>query len=277
MIFDLKEFAVFDGPGMRQTVFLKGCPLHCQWCHNPEGLLMKTELMVSRISCIQCGQCQKVCEHEACIVCGNCVKVCPLRLRKITGLQLTSGELIQLIKENSEYYHRYGGGVTFSGGEPLMQTEFLLETLQGLEGIHKALETSGYASEKSFQSVVKRMDYVMMDIKLFDSQLHKKYIGTDNKQILANAKYLCNGSTPFMIRIPLIPGVNDNEENYKNTAQWLAGAKALEKVELLPYHKTAGAKYTMLGREYAPEFNTEQPVQIINGIFEKYDIRSSVL
>lgn len=277
IVFDIKEFAVFDGPGIRQTVFLKGCPLRCSWCHNPEGLCKAPQLMVSTASCIKCGKCKEVCVNETCISCGACIPVCPLHLRRIAGTEMSSTELADRIKENSEYYSNYGGGVTFSGGEPLMQAEFLVEVLEQLEGIHCAIETSGYCQKELFQKVLEQLDFVMMDIKLMNREKHKFYTGVFNDRILENVSVLCSGDTPFVIRIPVIPGVNDNEENYEETARFLEGAKALQKVELLPYHKTAGAKYTMLGKEYKPVFDPEQKIWISQKIFSEHGIRSEVL
>lgn len=277
IIFDIKEFAVFDGPGMRQTVFFKGCPLRCNWCHNPEGLEAKPQLMVSTASCLHCGKCAEVCTHkDGCIACGACVPVCPLRLRRIAGERLTSQELADRIRRDSGYYAKYGGGVTFSGGEPLMQADFLIEVLQELSDVHRAIETSGFCAGEKFREAA-NLDYVMMDIKLFDGEAHRRYTGVDNRQILENARFLCEGDTPFVIRIPVIPGVNDSEENFRSTARFLAGAPALEKVELLPYHRTAGAKYKMVGRAYRPMFDVEQKVWISQQIFEEYGIRSEVL
>lgn len=277
VVFDVEEFTVFDGPGLRQTVFLKGCPLRCSWCHNPEGLSSRPQLMVSKGSCLQCGACSKVCREQECISCGACIPVCPLHLRRIAGEEMTSEELANRIRKNSGYYEKYGGGVTFSGGEPLFQGEFLTEVLEQLPGVHKAIETSGYCGEPLFRQVIGYLDYVMMDIKLFDGELHRKYTGVDNRQILHNARILCEGNIPFVIRIPLIPGVNDYEENFRNTAAWIADARALLKVELLPYHKTAGAKYDMVGKTYQPAFDTEQSVWHSQQVFEEYGIRSEVL
>lgn len=247
IIFDLKELALFDGPGMRQTVFLKGCPLRCMWCHNPEGLSPKPQMMVGAASSSLCGTI------------------------------MTSDELVRRIRKNSGYYERYGGGVTFSGGEPIMQAEFLMEVLKQLPDLHRAIETSGYCKPELFQKVVEHLDYIMMDVKIFDCEKHVRYTGAPNDLILENARFLCEQEKPFVIRIPVIPGVNDNEENYRETAEFLAGAKALEKVELLPYHKTAGAKYGMVGMKYEPNFNTEQEVYIPEKLFEEYGIRSEVL
>ena len=276
-IFDIKEFAVFDGPGMRQTVFFKGCPLRCNWCHNPEGLCMQPQLMVSSASCTDCGKCRAVCTHETCIACGACVPVCPQRLRKIAGKIVTSDELVKKIRKNADYYARYGGGVTFSGGEPLLQAEFLMEVLDKIPDLHRAIETSGFCDPAVFAEVVSHLDYVMMDLKIFDEEKHRHFTGVGNEKILANARQLCEGKTPFVIRIPVIPGVNDDEANYRNTAAYLQGANSLQKVELLPYHKTAGAKYGMLGMEYTPDFDPNQAVRTSTKIFEEYGIRCEVL
>ncbi len=276
IIFDRKEFAVFDGPGIRQTVFLKGCPLRCSWCHNPEGLCMQPQLMVSHASCTHCGRCAAVCTHEKCVACGACVPVCPLGLRKIAGEFLTSGELARRILADAGYYSRYGG-ITFSGGEPLMQADFLAEVLEMLPGLHKAVETSGYCEPDVFRRIVGLLDYVIMDIKLFDGEKHRRYTGADNRRILENAEYLCGGRKPFLIRIPVIPGVNDDEENFRSTAAFLAGAEALERVEFLPYHQTAGAKYGMLGLEYRPDFDADAGIRICRSVFSEYGIPTEVL
>jgi len=277
VIFDIKEFAIFDGPGIRQTVFLKGCPLRCSWCHNPEGLSPKPQLMVSSSGCLHCGACEAVCRQEHCTACGSCIPACPLHLRQLAGTVMTSAELEAKLRENSGYYAAYGGGVTFSGGEPLAQADFLLEMLERIPDLHRAVETSGYADAAVFQAVAARLDYIIMDIKLADPVLHRRYVGVDNARILENAAFLCAGEKPFVIRIPLIPGVTDTEENYTQTARLLHGAKALQRVELLPYHKTAGAKYTMVGKTYAPDFDPERPVNIRCDLLEQFGIRSEVL
>lgn len=278
VIFDIKQFAIFDGPGIRQTVFLKGCPLKCSWCHNPEGKSMHPQMMVSVASCVHCGKCLEVCpSKEHCILCGRCIDVCPYHLRHISGESVTVDELVKRIEKDSAYYRRYGGGVTFSGGEPLFQAEFLLDVLHALTNDHKAIETSGYADSAVFKEIYDALDYVIMDLKMMDPNLHRKYVGVDNLQILENAQLVCRGDKKFIIRIPCIPGINDTEDNYRETARFLQGAKQLEKVELLPYQKTAGAKYRMVGEKYLPKFDEQREVFLDTSVFQTYGIRSEIL
>lgn len=287
IIFDLKEFAIYDGPGVRQTVFLKGCPLGCPWCHNPEGQRAKPELTVSLPSCIGCGKCGSVCgrgdfdrrfmRSASCDGCGRCVSVCPAGIRRISGRVYSPQELASLILRGAPYYTALGGGVTFSGGEPLMQSEFLCETLDLLPGVHKAIETSGFCSADNFRKVINRLDYIIMDVKLTDAQKHEKYTGVSNLQILQNYGILRESGKPHIIRIPLIPSVNCDHENLESTAKLLSGDPTLEKVELLPYHKTAGAKYSSCGREYVPLSGIDLPVKIDTGIFMKYGVNAGIL
>lgn len=279
VIFDIKEGAVHDGPGIRQTVFLKGCPLRCQWCHNPEGLRIAPDLLVSLGSCTDCGKCRTVCPHPgACTACGRCVTACPQRLRKVAGETLSAEELARRLARLAPYYASCGGGVTFSGGEPLMQPEFVLKTLSLLgPDVHTALETSGYGQAEVFRAFMEAFDLVMLDLKAMDDGVHRRYTGVSNRTILENAALLKAGNTPFIIRIPVIPGVNDTLENYRATARFLAGAPALCGVELLPYHATAGAKYAMLGKDYQPDFATAQAVRTTLKPFEEYGIRSCIL
>ena len=273
VVFEIKELAVFDGPGIRTTVFLKGCPLRCQWCHNPEGLSPHRELMVSQNGCSHCGRCREVCPSpNACILCGACVHACPNRLRKICGDEYTPDALAALLKKDAAYLAAQGGGVTFSGGEPTLQGEFLLAVLDRLPGMHKAIETSGYCAPELFRQVIDRLDYVMMDLKLMDEERHRHFTGVSNKPILRNLEQLKASGKPFVIRIPVIPGVNDSEENFAATAQAVRGAPMLQKVELLPYHKTAGAKYSMVGRKYSPEFDIQAKPNLDTGIFQQYGV-----
>jgi pyruvate formate lyase activating enzyme len=276
-IFTIEEFAVHDGPGIRKLVFFKGCPLRCTWCHNPEGISFKKELMVSEASCIHCGRCKEGCTHEECQEFGSCVHVCPLQLRKIAGTDYEAADLAKILLKGKEVLMGSGGGITISGGEPLAQPEFLFDLIGHLKPVNVAVETSGHAKREIFQRLVKEADLVLMDIKHTDTVIHKKFTGVDNDLILANLEYLCASDTPFHIRIPLIPGVNDTEDNMENTALLLKDARRLEGVEMLPYHQTAPAKYAMLKKEFKPGFDTLQKVQIWHEPFKKYNIKSTIL
>lgn len=278
IIFNIEEFAVHDGPGIRKLVFFMGCPLKCTWCHNPEGVSFKKELMVSYATCIHCRKCEDVCTHkEECIACGECVGVCPLRLRKIAGQEIETKELAKELLKGKEVLTGSGGGITISGGEPLAQPAFLFDLIEQLKPVNIAVETSGYAKPDIFKKMVSEVDLVLMDIKHTDTKIHKKYTGVGNELILDNLKYLCRSATGFYIRIPLIPGVNDTRENMEKTAELIKDAKNLKRVELLPYHQTAGAKYPMLGKEYNPGFDVKRKVNICRKAFEKYNINVTVL
>lgn len=230
IVFSIEEFAVNDGPGIRTTVFLKGCPLRCAWCHNPEGWNPAPEKVVKK------GR------EEMC------------------GYRIGAEELAGRLRRDADLFCDSGGGITFTGGEPLLQADFLAEVMELLPGIHKAVETSGYAPEADFRKVMERADLLLYDIKLVDPLLHKHYTGADNGPILRNLAVLKASGKPFVARIPLIPGVNDTRENMEATAALLLDASGLQRVELLRYNKIAGAKYPMLGLPYAPPFDeTEEP------------------
>lgn len=278
IVFDVKEFAVFDGPGIRTTVFLKGCPLHCQWCHNPEGLSALPQLMVSRASCTHCGACRAACPHpDVCTACGACIPRCPLGLRRIAGTPWTSEALAERLLRDADLYAQTGGGVTFSGGEPLMQWPFVADTIARLRAVHTAVETSGYAPDSVFEAAMRAFDLVMLDVKLTDPARHRHYTGVDNAPILRHARMLQTGDTPYILRVPLIPGVNDDEGHLASVAELAAGGKKLVRVELLPYHQTAGAKYEMAGMDYRPEFDTARPVTPHTEAFSRLGVPVCVL
>jgi pyruvate formate lyase activating enzyme len=276
-IFNIEEFAVHDGPGIRKLVFLKGCPLKCTWCHNPEGISFKKEMMISRQSCIDCGRCREVCDHDECIVCSKCSLVCPLQLRKICGEDYEAADLAKKLLKGKEVLVNSGGGITFSGGEPLAQPEFLFEMIRKLKPVHIAVETSGYANSSVFRKMVELADLVLMDIKHTDNDIHKKFTGVSNYWIFKNLKYLCNTTTPFHIRIPLIPGVNDTKENMERIAELLKDAKNLLMVEILPYHQTAPAKYAMIGKKFEPGFDVERKLNVYPEVFRKLNIKTNIL
>ena len=266
IVFDIKEFSVHDGPGVRQTVFLKGCPLRCTWCHNPEGQRPEPELLIRRNECTQCHKCTEACtqmtEEEklggsiismACMACGKCMNTCHKYLRTICGEELTARELADRILKNAPEYELMRGGVTFSGGEPLMQGEFLIETMKLLPGMHKAVETCGYADPVLFRKVFDEADLVMCDIKLMDRNLHIKYTGLDNDCILENVEYMKQSGKPFVIRVPLIPGITDTDDNLNAIREFLKNSENLIRTEYLPYNTLAGVKYEWLGRRYSLE------------------------
>ena len=239
VLFSIEEFAVNDGPGIRTTVFLKGCLLRCAWCHNPEGQRHEPQPLTKQGRTERCGY------------------------------EIDAATLAEKLRRDEEIFRDSGGGVTFTGGEPLAQVDFLCEVLDHLGDIHTAVETSGYASAEAFERVLERVDFVLFDIKLADSSLHKRWTGVGNELILANLKTLCASGKPFVARVPLIPGVNDSAANMEATAELLVGAKGLERVELLRYHKTAGAKYPMVGLDYAPDFDEDAAPEIHDKFTDK--------
>lgn len=257
--------------------FLKDAHLKCIWCHNPEGMSFKKELMVSKASCTNCGRCTSVCKYDECVLCGKCIDVCPLRLRKICGREVEAKDLAKELLADKDFLEKNKGGITISGGEPFAQPEFLIELITWLKPIHIAIDTSGYALQEIFEKVVENVDLVLFDVKHTDSKIHKLVTGVDNRLILKNLNYLCSIDKKFYIRIPLIPGINDTRENMEKIAELIKDAKGLEGVDFLPYHKTAGVKYPMLGKIYKPDFDVNKNPNIYSDIFSKSDIRSKVL
>ncbi len=248
VVFDIKEFSLHDGPGGRVTVFLKGCPMRCVWCHNPEGLSSEPQIIYKQNMCVHCNKCYEPCEHPECRPFGRCTRVCLNNCLEVAGTKYEADELCTKLVSYKSFLNSVEGGITFSGGEPLMQADFVCEVAGTLkkEGIHTAVQTSGYADGKTFKKVVDCMDYVMMDIKLADRELHKKYTGVYNDLILKNFEYLKQSGKEYIVRVPLIPNITDTTENLRSIAQ-IAGDS---KVELLRYNKLAGAKYQSLGMEY---------------------------
>lgn len=278
LVFDVEEFAVFDGPGIRCAVFLKGCPLRCMWCHNPEGLFPRPQRVTTPSLCDGCGACRSVCPSpENCTGCGTCAEVCPKGGIRIAGQYMTAEKLAARIRKQAGLLAMNGGGVTFTGGEALMQPEFVLAVRRLLPDVHALIETSGYAPEDIFHAVVQEMDMVIMDIKMVDDECHRRYTGVSNRLILRNLQTLLTADKPVRIRVPLIPGINDTPENMEATAALLESASNLEKVELLPYNRAAGAKYAGLGMEYRVDFDQEKPPCIITAPFVKRGLRVDVL
>jgi len=254
-------------------VFMKGCPLACAWCHNPEGLSPKPQLMISRAACTGCGACQAVCPHpEGCVCCGACVAACRGGYRKICGQTWEADALAKRLQKDADVYSLSGGGVTFSGGEPLMQWSFVRAVIDRLSGIHIAIETSGFAADDVFADAMARCDLIMMDWKVSDPALHRRYTGVSQEVIRRHAGMLAKGDTPFILRMPIIPGVNDNAAHFETAAALVKDAKALIRIDVLPYQRAAGAKYDMVGRAYAPGFDESKPPQFFTDVFRREGI-----
>ncbi len=246
VIFDIKEFSIHDGPGSRVTVFLKGCPLRCVWCHNPEGLSTSVQLMHKKAVCTECGRCRIPCAHEECRPFDRCIHACANGAISVSGRQTSCEALAERILKYSSLFEKMGGGVTFSGGEPMLHADFVCGVLDRLGNIHKAVQTSGYTDPDTYKRVIDRFDYVMQDIKLASPKLHKKYTGVSNEKILENIGYLKSSGKEFVFRIPLIPNITDTDENLSAISDIVGDCP----VELLKYNTLAGAKYDMLGMEY---------------------------
>ena len=265
IIFDVKEFTVHDGPGIRTTIFLKGCPLRCLWCHNPEGLSPRPQLMARADGCTHCGLCRRPCGHPECEDVGRCVHVCPNGLLKIAGYAITARELAEQVKRNAPLLDE--GGVTVSGGEPLFQPLFLLELLRELRPLHTIIETSGYAQPEVFQAAALACDTVYFDVKHMNPDVHKRLTGVDNRLIQQNLRWLMETNQPFVLRATWIPSCNDDLEHLRQVAQMLRGAKNLLGVEILPYNPLAPAKYKLLGMQAASFPAREVPRKEIERIF----------
>ena len=228
VVFDIKEFAVHDGPGVRVTVFLKGCRLRCSWCHNPEGLSPLPQVMQGA---------------------GNA---------RLAGEVFTSQALVARLNSQAGLLRQGEGGVTFSGGEPTMQAAFLAEVIDQLDDLHVVLDTSGYADEKDFRLVASKIDLAYFDLKLVDPEQHLVHTGADNAPILRNLRLLSEMEIPFVIRVPLIPGVTDTDANLSGIAQVIAGLPGLQRVDLLPYNQAAGAKYAASGLTFQPTYDASR-------------------
>jgi pyruvate formate lyase activating enzyme len=279
LIFAVEEFSVFDGPGIRTSVFLKGCPLRCEWCHNPEGQGFENFILRSPNGCTHCGSCDRFLAENGgkMFYTDQSIAACPNNLLRYCAQKYTVQELISRLEKNFSILNASGGGITFSGGEPLSHPEFLLECLEAMEGrVHRAVQTSGYCSSDVFKRVLSRCDYMLFDIKLIDDAAHVRYTGASNAKILENLSYLAKSGKSFVIRMPLIPGVTDTEENIRLASELLL-KNGIDYIELLPYNRMAGAKYSLIGEEYSPSFDTQRAVEMRKEIFERVGIKTKIL
>lgn len=252
VIFDIVHGSFVDGPGIRTTVFFKGCNLKCAWCHNPESQDFKPQMMFYKDKCTGCGKCKRVCiSPENCILCGKCELYCPVDARKVCGKEYTLDNVFADVIKDKAFYENSGGGVTFSGGECMLQIDFLLEILKKCKenGIHTAVDTAGHIHFENFKKILPYTDLFLYDIKIFDSDKHKQYVGVSNELILENLKKLFKADAKIWIRIPVIPSVNDSMEEMQKIKAFLAECGKPEKIELLPYHAMGENKYSAIDKE----------------------------
>ena len=250
-IFDIERNSFVDGPGIRTTVFFKGCNLKCAWCHNPESQSTKPQMMFYENKCMGCGKCKNVCKNETCTLCGKCTVYCPADARKVCGKEYTVEEVFSEIIKDKAFYENSSGGVTFSGGECMLQMDFLIKILKQCKenGIHTAVDTAGHIPFQSFEKILPYTDLFLYDIKILDSQKHKKYTGVGNELILENLKKLFKSKAKIWIRIPIISDINDSVEEMQKIKDFLDENGKPEKIELLPYHAMGENKYAAIEKE----------------------------
>ena len=263
LISDIQKFSTHDGPGIRTLVFMKGCPIRCLWCSNPETQNHHEEIVFFQKNCIGCGECAEICplgaietetfklDWDICDNCGKCAEICPVNSKKLIGKWYTVSELIKEVEADRIFYRNSDGGVTVSGGEPALQYKFVSSFLKKCQGLNlnTAIETCGYAKWEHLEAIVKYSDLVFFDIKHMDSEIHKNLTGKSNKLILKNAKTV-SSIAPVTIRFPIIPGYNDTKKNLEATVSFVKTLKKVEKIELLPYHSLGEYKYKSLGKRY---------------------------
>lgn len=259
----IQRFSVDDGPGIRTTVFLKGCNLRCQWCHNPENLVSRPVLQFKETSCVYCHFCEKVCptqahvfsneghiiKRERCIGCGACANVCLNHSLELLGSEMLLEEIIEELLKDCDYYKTSGGGVTFSGGEPLLQAKALSKVLKECKnaGLHVAVDTAGNVPFENFEMILPYTDLFLYDIKCISPEIHKKYTGSTNELIIENAKKLRENNVNMWVRTPVIPGFNTNESEMKAIRKFVTEVLQVKRHEELPYHNYGEGKYKMLG------------------------------
>ena len=253
IIFDIARSSFVDGPGIRTTVFFKGCNLRCAWCHNPESWKAETELMFYRDKCTACGACLRNCPNDlkSCDFCGRCEHYCPNDARRICGKEYTAKEIFDEVARDKIFYDTSGGGATFSGGECMLYPDFLCDVLALCKdnGIHTAVDTAGNVPWESFLKVLPYTDLFLYDIKLMDSDLHKKYTGVSNELILQNLAKLLNCGANVFIRVPIIAGINDSASEMQKIKAFFDEHGCPQKIELLPYHKLGESKAHAIGKE----------------------------
>lgn len=265
-IFNIQRFSVSDGPGIRTTVFFKGCPLACAWCHNPESQHRRPEITYRRRRCMSCGACAENCPEQAitmgngattdldtCTRCGTCLAYCFTEAREIVGQRRTCADVMQIIEKDRSFYEESKGGVTLSGGEPLMQAHFAGAVLAECKkrGIHTALDTCGYAEWATIDGLRSFVDLFLFDLKIMDDRQHFDYAGVSNRLILDNLDKLAHAGHHIIIRFPIIPGITDKRENIEAIAALAKALPNIIQIDILPYHDIAMEKYGRLQKDYS--------------------------
>ncbi|MHA1893343.1 MAG: glycyl-radical enzyme activating protein [Candidatus Helarchaeota archaeon] len=290
MIFNIQKYSIEDGPGIRTTVFFKGCPLRCKWCHNVESIKPHPQIVWNAVKCIGCGECIKACpqkaiiatkeglktDREKCTNCGACAEACPSGARELIGYEITINELIKEVEKDKPFYDNSGGGVTASGGEPTLQSEFIIEFFKKCKerGINVALDTSGFCKWERLNKILEHVDLVLYDMKVFDEKKHVEYTGISNKIILENLQKINAIGKEIWIRVPVIPIFTASEENIQQIGEYIKDFSHITRVDLLPFHKLGVSKYEKLGLDYAcKDFEPppEEEMKKYKKIMEKYN------
>jgi pyruvate formate lyase activating enzyme len=294
-IFDIQRFSINDGPGIRTIVFIKGCPLSCKWCSNPESQLMNVEIMYNASNCINCGNCKDICPENAidfqaehkidrdkCKKCGLCVEKCYYNALLKTGREVNVEELVEELKKDSIQFRRSGGGVTISGGELLTQSDFVRELLKACKakGWHTTIETTAFGKKELIEKILPFVDLVLLDIKHINKKMHREHIGVDNYLILENAKYISENAKELIIRVPVIPNFNCDKASINDIAEFVSKLNEVERVDLLPYHNLGESKYDNLGINYEMDNKIESPKEELMEEFKKlvesYNLECSI-
>lgn len=266
IIFDIKRYALHDGPGIRTTVFLKGCHLRCKWCSNPESQQLQPEILFNKSKCTSCGKCIDVCpvgahqnmngehtlNHSVCNNCGSCAEVCVYGAVKMTGREMSVDEVLDIVVRDMKYYEKSGGGMTLSGGDPLFQNSFSLALLKKAkqQGINTCIETAGFVNQEIMEKIIPYTDLILHDYKISDAAMHAKLTGVDNRKIRDNLDFLARNSVPVVLRCPVIPGINDNTDHFAAIAGLSKKYSNMLGVEIMPYHEFGKDKYEQTGRIY---------------------------
>lgn len=295
IIFNIQRYSIDDGPGVRTTVFFKGCPLSCLWCSNPESQNPAPEVTYRYTSCKRCGTCVETCplgiitleedgvhiDRKACDKCGKCVEACVPEALRMSGERMTVDEVFKVVKRDSDFYKVSGGGVTASGGEILMQADFVAELFKRCreEGIHTCADTTGFGTRDAMEKVLAQSDLVFFDLKNIDPVAHEKQCGRSNNSILKNLSMVVEKKVPVVVRVPLIPGYNDSDENIIAISETVSGLTKEAPVNILPYHGYGANKYRMIDWEYRLDdvkSPSEEELERVKKIIESYGLECEV-